>query len=209
MSRTFISALVEPFSDQLNSILSILDQLVCSQGCVKVLPSKLHATVIYSDVELDANVVNIVLDQVNLPFSVNITRAACFDPLPRADGTRDPNLATIVLTIWSPQLEALHKACITLGGTHEYEYAPHISLWYDVPRDIAEVAVSKLNSVMLDYRLDALKQKLKATFVAFHVEAAAQPIIDAPSSPDDLRAELHLLEKRVRDLEDLMRPRVC
>jgi len=159
MNGTYVGANVDELSSELKKLLSV--------DVAGTRVKRHHITVIYSLVELDYDIVNIVLDQIGTPFKTEVIGAACFDALPSDDGTRDVNMSTIVLRLKSVTLEAVHNSLKSLGATHTYKsYEPHISIWYGVPREQAREVVDKLNAVFTD--LD--KAKFKVTVIGLYAE---------------------------------------
>lgn len=159
MNGTYVGANVDELSPELKKLLSV------EVAGTRV--KKQHITVIYSLVEVDYDIVNIVLDQISTPFKAEVIDAACFDALPSDDGTRDVNVSTIVLRLKSVALEAVHSSLLSIGATHTYKsYEPHVSIWYGVPREQAREVVDELNKILC--APDATK--LKITVTGLYVE---------------------------------------
>jgi len=159
MTGVYVCANIEPFNAELKKALSVLGELAGS----KVGAEKLHATIVYSKTDIDREVANTVLDLIEPPFKADVTSAACFDALPADDGTRDVNLSTIVLKLESHILTSMYETFKSIGATSSYPtYEPHVSVWYNVPKELAKEAVDRFNS--------SEPKELSVTITSFHME---------------------------------------
>lgn len=160
MSGVYICANIEAFNEPVKKALSSMGELTGG----KVGADKLHSTIVYSTTSIDVSLADVVLDQVEPPFKARIIAAASFDALPSDDGKRDVSLATIVLLLESNLLTSLHQTFRSIGASHSYlTYDPHVSVWYNVPRELAKEAVDRLNAALEG-------QNLWVTITGFHME---------------------------------------
>ena len=144
MIGTYVGAKVAP----LNAVLkrNLLECGELSGGKVGV--DDLHITIIYSLASIDPFIMKALFNLVELPLTARITGAACFDASPNSDGSKNENQRTLVLKLKSGILEKLHTSLKMAGGTHTYDtFEPHVTIWYDVPRELAEPAAEKLDKI--------------------------------------------------------------
>lgn len=162
-SGTYVGCDIAPFSDALKKALSKLGQVTGN----KVGVDKLHTTVIYSLQYVELPIAENLCSALAMPVEVDVIGCECFDALPDPKtGVRDGDVATIVLTLASPELQQLHAALKDIGCTHTYdEYKPHVSLYYGTPRADAHAATDKLREALTTHGGEPLKVKL----TKFHV----------------------------------------
>jgi 2'-5' RNA ligase len=142
------------------SIIEFMDSVPTSVP--RIPDEKLHATLIYSiGTTVDEQTIHKVLDKGEQSFSGKIHSLTKFDALPK-DGERDSGLCTIVMEVTSPELVNLHNRLKKIGLKHSYdEFRPHVSLYYDIPREEGEKLIQKLEPVCINKTV---------TFSGFNVE---------------------------------------
>lgn len=139
------AANVSPFTEEHRALLKAVSGLTGS----KVGAEKLHTTVIFSKQYVDPAVIEPALKLYKTPLQAKIIGAAAFDALPKEDGTRADDVATLVIKLECPELMELHAACKQVGCTHTYpELSPHVSLFYGVPKADCHAAVDTLNGLI-------------------------------------------------------------
>lgn len=111
--------------------------------------SEAHITLIYSrGTNVDHSLIRRVCDMVGQEHKLVPHRFDCFDSIPK-DGERDENLATLVLKVSNPTVEAIHESLKSLGCVHSYpEFSPHITIAYQVDRDECYEYQSRLNMLI-------------------------------------------------------------
>jgi len=143
---TYVGCKVSPFEEAHRELFQAIVGLEGS----KVPAKKLHTTVIYSKKYVDPKLLEPALEGYNQqPLQGTIIGAAAFDALPKADGTRADDVATLVIKLKCDPLLELHAALKELGCTHTYpELSPHVSLFYGVPKEECHAAVERLNTAI-------------------------------------------------------------
>lgn len=102
-----------------------------------------HVTLMYSkETDLDNREILASLQKYDELITAKIDGVAAFDAVPK-EGERDEKLCTIVVKLKSPTLDKIFKELQDIGLKHSYpDFAPHISLIYDLPIEDKERAMS-------------------------------------------------------------------
>jgi hypothetical protein len=143
MSGSYVAARVDNFTkaqwDLFNKVVPLVG--------VKVPPNNLHVTILYSRVGIQEALAQGMFKGIKVPAAVKVVGASVFDSW--IDNKVDPTRGTFVLNLESDLLQSMHQAFIDMGATHDYpSYNPHVTIFYDVPIEIAKDAAAQLNAML-------------------------------------------------------------
>ena len=164
--KSFLEYLTEKTKPSGNYVSINVDGSVVVPGLIKpttgieVPSSEQHVTLMYSaDSNIDhAKLLQIIESEFPVAIAVQANEFKTFD-----DGS-------IVLSIKSQMLDAIHQRLITLGCTHSYpDYNAHVTLFYKVDELESKVLCKLLNRIVkfpIDIRLAGYKSEpIKTDYV--------------------------------------------
>lgn len=141
----------------------------------KVTPEeKRHVTLMYSKTSAKDHeaILSMLKDKYPPKIVADVVGYECFDALPK-EGERDENLSCLVVKLQSPVLSMIHKHLASIGLEHSYpEFAPHMTLIYDMDRSEAHALKDKLNKTNYDqhvvylsgFRAEPTREDFSKTF---------------------------------------------